>query len=472
MRKRLQEFDADRDQGDSKKAAELFKHLWPSRVQIACANRLADSIHAANDEADASWEVSMFAWGIRLNVGQVASLDFASDEVVAVIMSPRSKPVYSAVPVGSDVLRFAPEKISAVSPRQWDSHDQFIQAAASAKKKSPFKSSFSEGVMKHIESVLGRDLPRPSYLVRSLHILQGGVDNRDKAWLEKAAKQGLRRSAWIAPKSARIGDDAVIYVAGFGFFATARIAGSPRPRTDWVNRYGAALDSIDLIDPPVSLGEIRKKLPKLDWAKYPRSVHSLTEKTAFAVRALIAERRKNGRSDISFESFPACTISSPSLLEDIKEIERDPNLRPTERRSLILARLGQGQFRADLIRLWQGCAVTGCRAIEVLLASHIKPWKKCSSRDERLNVFNGLLLMPNLDALFDKALISFDHKGQILISKLLPKEHWESLKVSKQMKFSIKPQHQPYLSYHRNLFDQAEKAGSYLVSAKGENEPS
>jgi hypothetical protein len=278
MRKRLQEFNADQDRSDSKKAAQLFNLLWPSRVQIACANRLATSIQVANDEADASWEVSMFDWGIRLNVGQVASLDFASDEVVAVVMSPRSKPVYSAVPVGSDVIRLAPKKIPTLSPRQWDSHDQFVRAAASAKKKSPFKSSFSEGVMKHVESILGRELPRPSYQVRSLHILQGGVGNGDKAWLEKAAGQNLRRSSWIAPRSARIGDDAVIYVTGFGFFATGRIAGSPKSRTDWVNRYGAALDSIELINPPVSLSEIRKRLPKLNWAKYPRSVHSLTEK--------------------------------------------------------------------------------------------------------------------------------------------------------------------------------------------------
>jgi 5-methylcytosine-specific restriction enzyme A len=185
MRKHLQNFDADRDRSDPKRAAQLFNLLWPSRVQVACANRLANSIHAANDEAAASWEVSMFDWGIRLNVGQVASLDFASDEIVAVVMSHRSAPVYSAVPVGSDVLRFAPEKIATVSPRQWDSHDQFIRAAASAKKKSPFKASFSEGVMKHVESILGRKLPRPSYQVRSLHILQGGIDNGDKAWLEK-----------------------------------------------------------------------------------------------------------------------------------------------------------------------------------------------------------------------------------------------------------------------------------------------
>lgn len=447
MRKRLQEFNADQDRSDSKKAAQLFNLLWPSRVQIACANRLATSIQVANDEADASWEVSMFDWGIRLNVGQVASLDFASDEVVAVVMSPRSKPVYSAVPVGSDVIRLAPKKIPTLSPRQWDSHDQFVRAAASAKKKSPFKSSFSEGVMKHVESVLGRELPRPSYQVRSLHILQGGVGNGDKAWLEKAAGQNLRRSTWIAPRSARIGDDAVIYVTGFGFFATARIAGSPKPRTDWVNRYGAALDSIELINPPVSLSEIRKRLPKLNWAKYPRSVHSLTEKMAFAVRAIIAERRTSKIDRLRARSTP------PPRWSDIEEIQKNRKLGPRTKKRLIDARLGQGQFRSDLINLWQCCSVTNCNMTEVLRASHIKPWRT-ATQQEKVDVYNGLLLMPNLDALFDQALITFNEQGMIEISKQIPKSAWELLGLSKSLRVKLRPKHKRYLQHHRELFRQ------------------
>lgn len=447
MRKRFQKFDADRDRSNSKIAAQLFNFLWPSPVQIACANRLANSIHTANDEADASWEVSMFDWGVRLNVGQVASLDFSSDEVMAVVTSHRRKPVYSAVPIGSDVLRFAPEHISAVSPQQWDSHDQFIRLAASAKKKSPFKRSFSEGVMEHIEFLLGRRLPRPSYRVRSLHILQGGVSNGDKAWLEKAAKQNLRRSTWVAPKSARIGDEAVIYVAGFGFFATARIVGSPKPRSDWVNRYGAALDTVELIDPPVSLSEIRKRLPKLNWVKYPRGVHSLTEKTAFAVRAIIAERRteKNDRPRARSTALPQWS--------DIEEIQKNRKLGPRTKKRLIDARLGQGQFRSDLINLWQGCSVTNCNVTEVLRASHIKPWRM-ATKQEKVDVYNGLLLIPNLDALFDRALITFNEQGMIEISKQIPKSAWEFLGLSKGLRVKLRPRHKRYLQHHRELFRQ------------------
>jgi hypothetical protein len=46
------------------------------------------------------------------------------------------------------------------------------------------------------------------------------------------------------PKSAQIGDDVIIYVAGNGFFATARVTSLAKRRRDWKRRYGASLDRI------------------------------------------------------------------------------------------------------------------------------------------------------------------------------------------------------------------------------------
>jgi hypothetical protein len=53
---------------------------------------------------------------------------------------------------------------------------------------------------------------------------------------------------------------------------------------------------------------------------------------------------------------------------------------------------------------------------DVLRASHIKPWKK-SSNDERLDPENGLLLLANIDILFEKGFVSFDDDGCMLVSK-------------------------------------------------------
>jgi len=66
----------------------------------------------------------------------------------------------------------------------------------------------------------------------------------------------------------------------------------------------------------------------------------------------------------------------------------------------IETRLGQGRYRIQLIDIWRKCSVTEFDRLDLLIASHIKPWK-VSSEKERIDPFNGLLLTPNLDKLFD-----------------------------------------------------------------------
>ena len=117
------------------------------------------------------------------------------------------------------------------------------------------------------------------------------------------------------------------------------------------------------------------------------------------------------------------------------------------------SRIGQSKFRKDLLRYWKTCSVTGL-SVEVLLrASHIKPWSAASPA-ERLDSFNGLLLSPNLDALFDAGLISFNVEGVLLISSRIEQNQHSALGISAGMKLTrINGAHSPYLAYHReNIF--------------------
>jgi hypothetical protein len=164
MGKRLQSFDADRDRGNEQKATELFNVLWPDpNIRIACAERLARSIRCAHKQANASWEITLFDWGVRLNVGQVLVLQFDSDDLLAYARSSRGKSVYNAVRVPSRTFQYTLSKISAIPAKDWRDHELFIKAAAKAKTISPFKNSFSEGAVKHIETLLRAKLPRPAY---------------------------------------------------------------------------------------------------------------------------------------------------------------------------------------------------------------------------------------------------------------------------------------------------------------------
>ena len=143
-----------------------------------------------------------------------------------------------------------------------------------------------------------------------------------------------------------------------------------------------------------------------------------------------------------------------TALDDISADDDNlSRLSETERESIVKSRLGQGVFRQSLVDYWQGCAVTDCTFIKLLKASHIKPWR-ISNNTERLDKFNGLLLAPNLDAAFDLGYISFDPKGNIIISKDMDSIAAYSLKITPKLKIKKKllsESHQMYLEQHRNL---------------------
>ena len=124
----------------------------------------------------------------------------------------------------------------------------------------------------------------------------------------------------------------------------------------------------------------------------------------------------------------------------------------TEKEQEILCRIGQGQFRKSLIKLWKKCSVTSFGQINILRASHIKPWR-VSSNHERLDKYNGFLLIPNLDVAFDKGVISFDNDGNILISSKYDYLELEKLNINVGMKINLKEENKKYLEYHRkNVF--------------------
>lgn len=127
-------------------------------------------------------------------------------------------------------------------------------------------------------------------------------------------------------------------------------------------------------------------------------------------------------------------------------------LQGTEVERLVRQRVGQQKFREAMLDYWgSACALTGISLPAVLRASHAKPWAECASDAERLDVFNGFLLSANLDALFDKFLISFDGVGKILISDTLTAADVAALGLTSEQKLRwLAPAHEKYLEYHRS----------------------
>lgn len=147
---------------------------------------------------------------------------------------------------------------------------------------------------------------------------------------------------------------------------------------------------------------------------------------------------------------------------DLKQLEQDLNEidnsgePETVRRALREARLGQGKFREDLERMFSGrCAVSAVGIRAALRASHVVPWRNATNV-ERLDPNNGLLLSANLDALFDRFLITFDRAGRLRISEALEKDDLANLGPLRNLLETPTKEQAAYLDRHNAVFDACE----------------
>ena len=131
--------------------------------------------------------------------------------------------------------------------------------------------------------------------------------------------------------------------------------------------------------------------------------------------------------------------------------ELPQSARGTEVERMVRQRVGQDAYRKAMLDYWgNACAVTGLQMLEILRASHAKPWADCTTDLERLDVYNGFLLTANLDALFDRFLISFDTDGKILISDTISLQQVGLLNIHNEMKLRwVSKEHESYLVLHR-----------------------
>lgn len=130
----------------------------------------------------------------------------------------------------------------------------------------------------------------------------------------------------------------------------------------------------------------------------------------------------------------------------------------TDIEKMLKSRVSQGDFRRLLMLAYHHkCCLCDVTATSVLRASHIKAWSE-STREERLDANNGLLLCANHDALFDRHLISFNpNSGEICISKNLDSDQRNALNISDNLKIYISKDMHDYMDIHNNIFNSNEE---------------
>lgn len=179
-------------------------------------------------------------------------------------------------------------------------------------------------------------------------------------------------------------------------------------------------------------------------------LHSLCEELFKYPPFLEQNTRGKGMYSAALNCFKIYLADSSQQMvsEDIDDIIQNPEISVTYKSMLVKTRIGQGRFRESLIEYWGQCALTGFAATNFLVAGHIKPWRDANNI-ERLDTFNGILLVPNLDKAFDLGYISFNEYGEIKISDFI--ETPRKLGIKEDMKLHLTTQHQDYMAYHREV---------------------
>jgi hypothetical protein len=151
--------------------------------------------------------------------------------------------------------------------------------------------------------------------------------------------------------------------------------------------------------------------------------------------------------------------------EHEREVTQRESVGPLEKEQLVKARRGQGIFRSNVKHFENACRVTGLRNTTHLVASHIKPWRKCTD-SEKIDGENGLLLAHHIDHLFDRGFISFSDSGEILISPYLDKDVLKAWGINHSKSVgSFTPKQAVYLEFHRNkVFRSSDKQPRDLLN--------
>ncbi len=90
----------------------------------------------------------------------------------------------------------------------------------------------------------------------------------------------------------------------------------------------------------------------------------------------------------------------------------------TTRTTTVRTRVNQQFFRSAVLSAYnKKCCVTGLDVPQLLIASHIKPWKDSDPTTERTNPCNGLALNSLHHDAFDNGIFTIDTDYRILVSK-------------------------------------------------------
>ena len=124
----------------------------------------------------------------------------------------------------------------------------------------------------------------------------------------------------------------------------------------------------------------------------------------------------NDWEELAFQSEFLIAELEHKPIEEISKIDLYNLPIGAERERMVKVRVNQSFFRSAILSSYNSkCCITGLNIPEMLIASHIKPWK--IDAENRTNPQNGLCLNALHDKAFDKGFITVTTDYKIKISK-------------------------------------------------------
>lgn len=128
-----------------------------------------------------------------------------------------------------------------------------------------------------------------------------------------------------------------------------------------------------------------------------------------------------------------------------------PKKKDTKSEEIKKARDGQGKYREQLLLQCRFCPFTMIADERLLIASHIKPWA-ASNDKEKVDPYNGYMLSPLFDKLFDRGYITFTEKRHIILSEVISPYTWKQIGLKNDDFIKALPMDDKrieYLIFHR-----------------------
>jgi len=121
-----------------------------------------------------------------------------------------------------------------------------------------------------------------------------------------------------------------------------------------------------------------------------------------------------------------------------------------EEQAIRQARDGQGKYREQLLEQCRYCPFTMIADERLLIASHIKPWA-ASTLEEKIDPYNGYILSPLYDKLFDRGFITFTENRHVILSDFISPYTWKQIGLQNDLfkkQLPMDEKRVEYLKFH------------------------